>query len=254
MTTLLHPVLLGLFTFAPAASDLTLPGEPPPSVSFALALEIQTEWQIDTAHRLFSRKRADTGGGVSLSYDVARPSDRTALALSLAYHQRDTTSGWAFRDGDAAGTPGSSVAAAPDATLDTNTLSLGAALRWSLAPWFEPHLRVAVDGTHADITLQTPDGGPLDGEAWSAGASAGAGFRLRTRASRLRTLPGDPALAVALVAEGGFHFGLPLPVEVAPRRPPDEKVASDLIPSGAIRLGELGRSFPYLRVSAALLF
>lgn len=250
-TTLLSFTLVLATAAASRAAEPTVarPGRlPPPSVRFALALEAQTEWQLDAGHRLFDGTRADTGGGVSLSYDLGRLGEATTAAVALGWNQRVSSSRWGAR------APEDGRSAGADTSLALETVSLSGLVRWSLAPWIEPHARVAIDGTRADVTLDLDDGVSLTGRSWSAGASAGFGFRLRTKASRLRTLPGDPALALAAAAEGGFHVGLPLTVDVARVPPADAKVAADQIPTGATHLGTLGRSFPYLRISAALLF
>jgi hypothetical protein len=227
-----------------AAEPSTLTTPAPSPLPVAVSLDLETIWRLDRGYQLFSPSRDASHGGITVSYDVTRTPGGARLAVALGYHG-ESTAGFSQRTGTIGG----------DASLDVQTGSLSAIVRWSLRPWLEPHLRAAVDGSHGRLRL-TSGADVMTGSAWSLGGSAGAGFRLRSLPVRILALPGDGLFAFAGVIEGGFHVGQPLSFELARDTPPPATTdGSDdrLVPAGT-PAGSLGRSYPYLRLSAALLF
>jgi hypothetical protein len=204
----------------------------PPALPVAVSLDLETIWRLDGGYRVFSDRRAASRGGASLSYDVTRgPGPR--LALALGYHGESETG---------------SFAGLGEAGLTVGSGSLSALLRWPLSSWLEPHLRLAADLSRANLTIDAGSMSMADAD-WSAGASAGAGVRLRSGTTRIWSMPGNGLFALALIVEGGFHVGQPLSLELRRQNP-----SSDRITPATTPVGQLGRSHPYLRLSLALVF
>lgn len=225
-----------------------------PRVPLQLAVDLDTLWRLDHGYRLFSTSRTASAAGVSAAYDVSRLGARGTLALVAGWQSESSeTGGGAVAGDDPRG--GAAVASGPThASFGADVASVGAVLRYRVLPWFEPHARVAVGGAWGDVAVTLSDGTRWSGHAWSPQASAGAGFRLRTTAARLGNLPGKPALAGAVAAEGGFIAGAPMSFSVRPPAPADAKVARDQIALAPVDIGKLDRSHPYLRLTLALLF
>jgi hypothetical protein len=217
---------------------------PPAPLPLTVSLDLETAWRLDRNYQLFSSSRDASRGGITVSYDVTRPPYGPRLALGLGFHGESSDGTWT-----APGTAGSGTAG-----LEVQTGSLSGILRWPLRSWLEPHLRAAADLSHGGLHVRVGSDA-LQGSAWSVGASAGAGFRLRTTPVRLLALPGDGLFAFAGVIEGGFHVGQPLSFALA-RDTPAVSVdgSDDRLPPAATPAGSLGRSYPYLRLSAAMLF
>jgi hypothetical protein len=220
-------------TPAAAGAQPELTAAPPPALPVAVSLDLETTWRLDPGYRLFSSDRAVGGGGISVSYDVLRGASR--LALALGYHGQSSSNDWSS---------GGQVG------LEVRSGSLSALLRWPLARWLEPQLRLAGDLSRGKFSM-VASGISLADSSWSAGASAGAGLRLRTGTARILMMPGDGLFALAGIIEGGFHIGQPLSFDVRRQAAP---APDDRIAAPATSLGSLGRSYPYLRLSAALVF
>lgn len=223
----------------------------PRQLGLQLAVDIDTVWRLDRGYAAFTRDRSATGGGLSVSYDVIR-SERVALALGLGWQNESARQG-GERQVSGASDVGV-VVGSHRSDLDVNTYALSAVLRWSALTWLEPQLRMALGAAAADLSITVDDGSRFQGDAWSPQASAGAGLRVRSRATRVPRLPGSPALAVAAVAEGGFVLGAPLKFDVAPVPPDDATLARDRLSSPSVPAGDLRRAHPYMRISLAVLF
>ena len=221
---------------AAAAAPPELTAAPPPRLPVALSLDLETTWRLDQGYRLFSSSRTASKTGVSLSYDVTRAAGAPLLALGVGYHGESSNGDWAN------GRVG----------LDVASGSLSAALRWPVLSWLEPQLRVAADLTRARFWIESREAALVD-SAWSAGASAGAGLRLRTGTARIAAMPGRARFALAGIIEGGFHVGQPLSF-AARRQATVTTPTDDRISAAPVTLGSLGRSYPYLRLSLALVF
>jgi hypothetical protein len=209
---------------------------------FSLSVDVDSLWRRDPAYQLFTRNERDVGAGLSLGYDILRLGPRTSAALSVGWMAERMTS-------DTGPTP---------ASLDVDNIRVGLAIRFAVRPWFEPLAQVALGASfgRASVTLGDPDfasTGLLEGDTRSYCGRAGGGFRLRTGTARLESLP-LPPLAASLTVEGGFQVGTPMSAIVKEPPPEDDDVAADLIPRAATKLGRLGRTYPYVRVSFALLF
>lgn len=228
----------------PAVADATDPRRVP----LSLSLDAHVPFHLDDDYRLFSRDRGDGGGGVSAVLDVVRMG-RGVLAAGIGVHGDSNRADWG---GDAPSTDGFTTRQ-QEAHLQLTTLSATALLRWPVRWWLEPHVRLAVDSTWSKLTVTMNQGSALDDKAWSPGASAGAGLRIRSAAMTTSLRGGRLGLAAALMIEGGFHLGSPLSFSLTPTRPADDKLAGDQIPGPAVPVGDLGRSHPYLRISLALL-
>jgi hypothetical protein len=227
-----------LVTAGTARAAETVVAQPAPALPFQLSLDAETVWHLDRGYRVFSSDRSDAGGGYSAALDVARVA-RGTLAVGAGLQGGGAEQG--LYQGQLR------------AKLDLLTPAIFATLRWPVHRWFQPHLRVAADGTWAKLSLTPADGQTLSGRDFSPGASAGLGFSLRTSALRTAIRNGTVGLAAALIFEGGFHVGAPLGFEVTRNRPTDDKLANDRLPAGSTAVGDLGRSQPYLRISFALL-
>jgi hypothetical protein len=201
------------------------------------SLDLETSWRLDQGYRLLSSSRTASKAGVSLSYDVTRATGAPRLALGLGYQGESSNGNWV--NGRGIG-------------LDVASGSLSAALRWPILAWLEPQLRVAADLTRAHLSIESRESALVD-SAWSAGASAGAGVRLRTGTARIVSMPGNGLFALAGIIEGGFHVGQPLSF-AAGRQAPPATTPDDRISAAPVMLGSLGRSYPYLRLSVALVF
>jgi hypothetical protein len=231
-------VLVFLLASTSARAEEAVVTRPEPRVPLQLGLDFDTTWHLDSSYRVLSSDRATGSGGASLALDVHRLGHGT-LALGAGIHGSS----------DAADLYGGQLAA----KLELSTPSLFATVRWPVRPWLQPHVRVAVDGTWATLSLTSNNGDALVGHAFSPGASAGAGFSLRTGTLTTSLQGGTLGLAGALIVEGGFHLGAPLGFDVAHQAPADAKLAGDRLPASSTAVGDLGRSQPYLRISLALL-
>jgi hypothetical protein len=231
--------VLAVVTLAPvaAAAEPELAAAPPSRLPVAISLDLETSWRLDQGYRLLSSSRTASKTGVTLSYDVTRATDAPRLALGLGYHGESSTGEWA--NGNGVG-------------LDVASGSLSAALRWPILSWLEPQLRVAADLARARLSIENRESTLVD-STWSAGASAGAGIRLRTGTARIGGLSGGHLFALAGIIEGGFHVGQPLSF-AARGQPTASGAPDDRISAAPVVLGSLGRSYPYLRVSVALVF
>ncbi len=203
-------------------------------VPLSVALDIDTIWRLDDAYQSFASQRSGTDVGVTASYDVIRLFPRAVLALGLGWHTESLARG--LPSGESA--------------VDIRTLSLSGVLRWSLWSWLEPHARLALGSAWGTARLNINE--PLEGSAWSPQASAGAGFRLRSKAV-IRLARGF-GLGFSAGAEGGFTVGGPMRLRLSRPEPDDEKLAKDRLAAAALDIGRLGRAHPYLRVSLAMLF
>jgi hypothetical protein len=225
---------------------------PPPAVPLWLAIDFDTLWRRDSGYALFSSSHTDSAVGLSLGYDLARLGSRGTLAVVAGWQSESTeTNRYVAGPQSAAG---ATFAAVQDASFHADIFSLGAVARWRLLSWLEPHARVALGAASGSMSLTLSDGTSFSGHAWSPQVSAGAGFRLRSSAMRLQGLPSKPAFAVAATAEGGLIVGAPMAFSLHAPTPADADEAKDRIPTGAIDVGNLGRTQPYLRLSIALLF
>jgi hypothetical protein len=233
MRTLTIALLSLLATPALAQTVVERPAEP--RLPLTLGIDVQTQWHVDRSYRLFGTSRADAGAGLSAALQVAQLG-RGRLDLGAGVQWSSETATWEQNN---------------DARRSQVTPSLAAVLRWRVHRWFEPHLRVACDATRATLRLTTGDGVRYEDAVWVPGASAGAGFRLRT--SPITMALGGRAFAGALIVEGGFHVGPPLSFDLQREAPADKKLAADRIPAAATSVGDLGRTEPYLRISFALL-
>lgn len=217
-----------------------------PQTPFSLSLDLQTQWRQDESYRLLSRFRDESSSGFSLSYDVVRRS-RGALVLGVGYQSGTSqaiASGGAVFDKESSGR-------SSDVRLEMQSLALSAAWRWSLRPWLEPLLKVAVDGTWSRFSIGTVGDAAFSDHAWAPGASVGAGLRLRTSPASL-FIAARHGFGAAVAVEGGYHLGGSLSYALSP--PTNGIAAGDRIPVARTPIGDLGRSFPYLRLSFALLF
>jgi hypothetical protein len=216
----------------PAAPELA--ASVPPVIPFALALDLETVWRLDQGYRLLGSARTADRSGVTLSYDVTRVGAGT-FALALGYHGESQAGTWAGGN---------------DAALSVKSWSASAILRWGVTTWLESQLRIAGDLSSGELTLRA-GASALDDSVRSLGASAGAGLRLRSGTARIVALPGNGLFALAGLIEGGFHAGQPLSFAALPA---GGAAPDDRLPAPAVPLGHLGRSYPYLRLSVALVF
>jgi hypothetical protein len=236
MRALMVP-LLSLLA-APVLAQPTVTAEPAPAhVPLTLSLDAHRAWHLDRSYRLFGTRRSDVEGGLSAALEVRRLG-RGRLDLGAGVQWGSETGRWEQVN---------------EARREQVTPSLAAVVRWPVHRWFEPHVRLAGDLTRARLRLTVSDGGVLEDRVWAPGASAGAGFRLRTGVITTALRGGTLGFAGALIVEGGYHLGAPLSFELGRQAPADKKVAADRIPAPGVPVGNLGRAEPYLRISFALL-
>jgi hypothetical protein len=224
---------LPLALAATASAQPTLIAQPDLRHPLTLSVDVEPQWQRDRSYDHF--KHDDPDRGVSALLEVARLA-RGTLSLGAGLHGNDLANGGP---------------AAPD--IGFLVPSVSALLRWSPHRWIEPHVRLSADLTHAHLTLDLRDGNIYEDSRWSAGGSAGAGLRLRTGTLATALNGGRLGLTGALIVEGGVHLGQPLSFEVTRRTPADARIAADRLPASSTRIGDLGRSHAYLRISFALL-
>ena len=231
-------VALILLVAAPALAQTETVSRPAElRVPLTLSIDTERQWHLDDSYRLFGTRRSELGGGLSAALEVKR-FGRGRLDLGAGVQWSGDSATWEQDN---------------DAHRELMTPSVGATLRWAAHRWFEPHLRVAGDLTRAMLRVQMADGAGYEDKHWVPGASAGAGFRLRTKAIATALGGGKFGFAGAFIVEGGFHVGPPLSFELHRQAPADEKLAADQIPAASISVGGLGRTEPYLRISFALL-
>jgi hypothetical protein len=236
MRTLTVALLSLLATPALAQTNVvSRPAEP--RVPLTLSIDAERVWHVDRSYQLFGTRRSDVGGGVSAALEVGRFA-RGLLDLGAGVQWSSDTAIWEQDN---------------EVQRELVTPSLAAALRWPVHRWFQPHLRVAGDLTHAKLRVAMGDGAVYADKRWVPGASAGAGFRLRTSAVQTALGGGKFGFAGAIIVEGGLHVGPPLSFDLERQAPADKKLAADLIPAAPTSVGGLGRTEPYLRISFALL-
>jgi hypothetical protein len=247
---------LTLASPAARAAEGVVAAPTPEPTPISLGFDILTHWRLDRGHQLFSDSRSAGAVGLTVSYDVAAFAGGT-FALAAGWQHENDSRRWASLTPDktvaGAPAPNAGVVQGERSELNLDTLAVSAIFRWSVQPWLEPLVRLAADATWGKATLQFPGPVTFDGHAFSPGASAGAGLRLRTSTTRIG-LPGHPLVAAAATVEGGFHLGSPLTFDLRPPPPRNEKEAADQIPIAGAHIGSLGQSEPYLRVTLAIVF
>ena len=212
--------------------------EEPRAPPYTLAFDVATIWRQDAGYRLFSDSDRDAAAGLSLARDLVRVGSRGVISAAAGWQAESLDNVWNGNN---------------EASLDVHTFYGAGRLRWPVHRWVEPQIEIAGGAARGEAKLSLSPNGSFAGEDWSFLARAGAGIRFRTGTTNLRTLP-LRGLALSLLVEGGYQVGTPLVLDVRAPAPSDEKVAKDLIPSDPTKLGDLGRSYPYLRWSFALHF
>jgi hypothetical protein len=221
------------------SAQLTVPEGPVTSwepLRFEVALETRTNWLLDDSARRLAGKRAPTGAGLSLQADVLRPNDKIAARLDLGWVTTSTTT---FQDNSML-----------SEKLDTNIISLGLSARYNLLRWLAPYARLAGGVGWDKIKVGTGDGDLHDRRIFGQG-SVGAGLSLRSPGLRFWQSPSAPFVGVMGQIEGGYALatGSDLSLQSSPAGS-----GASTIPTSPVALGHIGRSAPYLRVSAGIAF
>lgn len=231
--------LLASAALAPAratAADIATALEPAPR--FALAVERDTLYRLDSGYDLFTRDEGDSAPGLSLTYDLLRPGPRATVAVGIGWNAENLSSQWGGSN---------------RAELEVNTFQGALTARYALLWWLEPQVRVAagVSLAHAELAV-AGESQHLAGKARSLMGSAGGGLRLRTRSARLVGL----RLRASFATEAGIAAGTPLSLKLNPDPVGRDSSAAarDRVPTTPLNLGSLGRIHPYLRFTIALHF
>ena len=221
------------------AAQLTVPEGPVTSwepLRFEVAFETRTNWLLDDSAKRLAGKRAPTGAGLSLQADILRPNDKIAARLDLGWVTTSTTT---FQD-----------ASMLTEKLDTNVISLGLSARYNLLRWLAPYARLAGGVGWDKITVGDGYDNLHDRRVFGQG-SVGAGLSLRSPGLRFWHSPSAPFVGVMGQIEGGY--ALASGSDISLQSSPAGSGAST-IPTSPVALGHVGRSAPYLRVSAGIAF
>lgn len=212
---------------------------PPPADSpWHVSLVMGARYHLDGSRDAFSSETVGFASGVMLGRALTSPASRVELAVELGFeaeaNQGDLHQAWSTR-------------------ITSLAPSAGLSLRVRALRWLLPYVRVHAGATWHEVSLDANDGsGTLDGSAWGFQGSAGLGLMLQTgtfaREGAFR------ALRFAFTLEGGAVYAMPVTLEVAPRAPSDEQLASDRLPVQRVRLGELDTSASYVRAGVGFRF
>jgi hypothetical protein len=231
------------FSPAPVSYPFTVQPKPQPTepegpvfswdpLRFAIAFESRTTWLSDNnAKRLAGRERP-AAVGLSAQADVLNPQPDLAVRLDLAWLGNSETS------------------YANDSSLSerlqTHLFSLGIALRYQVLRYLAPFARISGGLGWDKVTVAD-----LHDRQYFAHGTVGAGLALRSPG--LRLWQGDHAPLLGLVAhiEGGYVLGSSSDFVLHAHIPSS---SDNPIPSSEVRLGQVERNAPYLRVSVGVSF
>jgi hypothetical protein len=206
-----------------------------PRARWTIGVSLDSVFYTDVGYDYFDHDNVSPRFGGWAAYDLAELAPRLTLAVELGFgiesHEQGNWEG-ALRT-----------------TLDSQTFSGGVGLRYALAPWLDPQLRLSGGGTRLAFSLDTPDSGRFEDRALSGFAALGAGVLLHTPAQLFENRHGQFAsVSVGLLVEGGYALRSSLNVKLS-------RSASDhAIPITEANLGELALSGPYVRSSVVVRF
>ncbi|MFT3921679.1 MAG: hypothetical protein QM778_04015 [Myxococcales bacterium] len=210
------------------------PPTPPPYVRrsagapFALAVGGGLVWNDDVGYRLVGAKREPQFDAFA-SYDILQPGKRLVVSLGASIrHARANSEGLEITD---------------------NTLQAELIARFAMRSWLWPHGRASVGGAWTRVKLDDQGrGGSIDERDLGLASSFGGGITLRTPTRALETAGGRAAsLSLGILVEGGYTLASAANFSGVPSG------ATDL-ERGAVRLGTLTRSAPYMRIMAVVRF
>jgi hypothetical protein len=200
-------------------------------------LNFDSVWHSDKGVHLFSRDDVSLRTGLSASLDVYTIAPSIRLAPEL---------GWGYENLE----DGVMLPEYSTAQLTAHHLSLSVRANYEAIGWIEPGLRLGGGASISSIALRAASTSDrYEQDDISPFFLAGAALLLRTPDSFFsRRKGGVASFAAGVLAEGGYLLSPSLDVAPEPTSDPGR------IPSSVAALGELGRSGPYLRISAFLRF
>lgn len=223
----------------PPASASVNAAPPPPR----LVVAVDVEWARlqSSAYRLFTGADHIQSAGLSLGYELLRPTPRLALTVGL---------GWLDGDEERHVWGG-----AHEASLDLDTYYAFGRATFALRPWLRPYASLGAGGTRGAMTLALVDGQSIKDDRasrWSAFGRGALGLQLAT--SNLSISQGRRSLAFSAAIELGLQAGTAISFRPEPAAPSDAKERQDRIPVSGVEIGSLPRTFPFWRMTFAMHF
>lgn len=225
--------------FTPQTSDAAKVDEPvlhgDPRARWTIGVSLDSVFYTDAGYDYFDHDNVSPRFGGWAAYDLAELAPRLTLAVEVGFgiesHEQGNWEG-ALRT-----------------ELDSQTFSGGVGLRYALAPWLDPQVRVSGGVTRLAFSLDTPDSGRFEDRALSGFGALGAGVLLHTPAQLFENRRGQfSSVSVGVLVEGGYALRSSLDVTLS-------RSASDhAIPITEANLGELALSGPYIRSSVVVRF
>jgi opacity protein-like surface antigen len=226
----------GIAALPPSTS---LSEAPPPR--FEVAVDIEWGRLQSGAYRLFTRKDSLQSAGLSIGYELLRPTSRLALTVGLGWLDGDE------ENQDWGGTQ--------SASLDLDTYYAFGRASFALRPWLRPYASIGAGGTRGAVAIETSPGGRLEDDRASRWSVFGRGAVGLLLASRNRGfLQGRTSLAVSAGIELGLQAGTAIGFLVELPEPSDAKARQDRIPVSGAEIGSLPRTFPFWRMTFAVHF
>jgi hypothetical protein len=203
---------------------------------FGIAAEIRTLWPQNSATRRLVGKDDPNSGGVAISGDVLRPSDKLRAVVDLGWNLMNNTNANTW---------------SPDQQkLRTHLVTMGLSLRYFVRPWLAPYARVAGGLGWDKVSVESGSETFQDKHLFTHGA-AGGGVYLRSPGLRIASKYPGFSTAVMGSIEGGYFLAPSSDVSLKASSDPQIK---NPISSPSVPIGTMGRSAPYLRVTFGLAF
>jgi hypothetical protein len=220
---------------------------PPPDVKeepktyeyrFAVNVDIANVlWRTNRGYDLFSNSNASWRIGMGAGYDLFKLPSQVVFAVELGALMEPGQSST-----DANGLLGNSVRGG----LSGLTFLAGGSLRWAPLPWIAPYARLQLLMSRYSVDISTSNTSNGTGGDWSyhrgaAGGALGGGVMLN--------LPPHSPVNVGVLVEGGYWLQNSVELVLDNGGTPGGNIST----YGA-RVGSLGNSGPYMRISGVLRF
>jgi hypothetical protein len=214
----------------------------------AFSFDVYGLRRLDVGYDRWRTGKDWTAVGLELGYDLFRLSGSTQLALTF---------GWVAEEQEPR--PSQSRSGVPwtehppiMGELQTNSLHIGAVLRWRTDQALQPYAGVAVGGTRGELLLDPWSSSTLKARAHGLFGRASLGLRLQPRVLTVKKSGGAPLFGLALGLEVGAMAGTPLALKAEPSAAP--QVPEERIPVEPVPLGSLAPGGGYGRLALMVVF
>jgi hypothetical protein len=207
--------------------------------SLALAIVFERSWANDRGYDVFGDRSRVRQVGLWVAHDIWSISQRVIVAAEAGWVGWDETSDYLDTD--------------VETKLTTGSLHVGANIRYTLEPWLQPHLRLAVGVSFLEMKIESIEDSSAatfsDRRVLPFG-SLGGGLFLRTPTRLFENKRGNFAsLSLGVLVEGGYTLAGAASFSLKPKEHSKEDIEIN-----SADLGKLNRSGGYVRISLVVRF